>query len=751
LKEDENTNTADITADTIQDFWFTFLKDLAEKTRSPLGSSRKLKRAIRNATNRPEIFISVGIHGNILFSDTGYCEFDDPAHAWKFIEKWAKISSGCSQNSKKSNQQTCFPIGFEIGICTLEELSKKYPIWKLLHDNHVEIINSLYSQPYLRHIGEESNFRQFLIGLETLSKNNLSCHVFFSSEHSLHPQLPQLLKGFNIELAFATNRLGGASPTTNRPKVIWIGKDDTEITSIVSQSGISNGQIWHGKFFQELPHLLFSAYSRPDLNQVFLSNIEDLAYNFKEIPTIMNHIQEFERVKIHFRKFYAFKEEKICISRRIKWTIEDFPLHILQNSDLIHANRNCEDHLVNIEAVCALLNTDGNYFSQEEFKDLWRDLLISQNHDAYIVPFTTPGLYMVMQGLATEYIQDPNQSIGNRSLNIVDKINQHIFEIQASLQQKSKKEIVQKSKTKQFAYTNWLWERDVLINGIIYNLPSIGYCKEEPNNDINERNGVQKIKRFSKWAKKRNFQNLITKICDIKFDIEKFERDFEQKIANPINTKAISNENTIFKIEDCLTFLKIDIKTDRPYNFTIKGCESLEITYPFGMEPSSEHSGHCLRFFWINHEFILIHKGLPFYSHENSLLQIKISKGDFNFALAYANSRKKAFHAAWEFFYPSIKIAIDSNLPTKKSLIAHKLNDFIPTSIRNHPKGIIIRGFMVGKKFPEFSNFKALDFFDNEFEFKDIHDKTNFISKNSRSWRILTFLIESKKIDFLKI
>ena len=231
-------------------FWFTFLKDLAEKTRSPLGSSRKLKRAIRNATNRPEIFISVGIHGNILFSDTGYCEFDDPAHAWKFIEKWAKISSGCSQNSKKSNQQTCFPIGFEIGICTLEELSKKYPIWKLLHDNHVEIINSLYSQPYLRHIGEESNFRQFLIGLETLSKNNLSCHVFFSSEHSLHPQLPQLLKGFNIELAFATNRLGGASPTTNRPKVIWIGKDDTEITSIVSQSGISNGQIWHGKFFR---------------------------------------------------------------------------------------------------------------------------------------------------------------------------------------------------------------------------------------------------------------------------------------------------------------------------------------------------------------------------------------------------------------------------------------------------------------------------------------------------------------------
>ena len=730
-----------------QDFWTRFLIDLAEKTRSSLGSSRKLSRAISNATTRPEIFITLGIHGNILYPDLGYCEFDEPAHAWKFIQKWAEITQSYSQFINPAKQKNSLPIGFEIGICSLQELSNNYPVWKVLKDNQVEIINPLYSQPYLRHIGEESNLRQFLFGLNVLEKNGLECKVYSSSEHALHPQIPQLLHGFNIQLAFATSRLGGASPTSSCPKVIWIGRDKTEITAIVNQSGIPNGQTWHGKFFQELPHLLFSTYSRPDLKQVYLCNIEDLAYDFKEIPEIMNHIQEFERAQIHFRRFSDLKSEQIPVTRKVNWSIEEFPLHLLLNSRVIQANRLCEDYLINIESTCALLNTIGYSKSSQAFDEMWRELLIAQNHDAYVVPFTTPGMYMVLQGLATEYIQDPAQSIENQSLNIIGKINNQLNLLQDSFQKLNKIKSKPNPNPPQFAYLNWLWKRDVLIEDMVYHLPSIGYHAEYRKNPNIRDENLDGPWKFIKWEPKRKFLHFITKLIQINVDTQKLVNKNPENIPNPIRSTLTNNPNTTIELHDCFAYLQIKINTNKQFEFILDDCQFLEITYPFGLEPSSEHFGHCLRFFWINHEYILIHTGCPFYIHENNTLQIRIPKGNSTFALAYARTYKKAFQIAWEFYYPPVKFTFSHSFPLIWSFFTHELNDFIPISIRKHPKGILIRGFTVGNTLPHFPDSKITDFFDHEIKFKNNLEKGKYFAENSRAWRILTYLVKSNSFS----
>jgi hypothetical protein len=219
--------------------WQEFLREVAKKTKSKSKDPKNLPAALNNALARPDIYLLHGIHGNILFPDAGYCEFDNPAKAWQHIQHWCDMVSRAKGNLQ--SWQDSFPVGFEVGIASLEEMAKTYPVWPLLQASGVDIINPLYAEPYLRHCAEESTMRQFEMGLDILNNHELGARVFASSEHALHPQLPQLLKGFGINFVFATARLAGGAPTSYHPRVTWEGLDGTEIDAIAQQSGLLNG------------------------------------------------------------------------------------------------------------------------------------------------------------------------------------------------------------------------------------------------------------------------------------------------------------------------------------------------------------------------------------------------------------------------------------------------------------------------------------------------------------------------------
>ena len=153
---------------------------------------RKLK-GICQREIRPELYLIVGGHGGIIIDGVGYCEFDAPKFAIDRLLERMQLAV-----------ETNMPLNLEIAVSCLEWLNKHYPgriteFLELFKKGQFEILNPSYSQPYSLLIGQESNIKQFERGMRVLKQLGLSCETYYCSETSLHPQIPQLLKGFNIK------------------------------------------------------------------------------------------------------------------------------------------------------------------------------------------------------------------------------------------------------------------------------------------------------------------------------------------------------------------------------------------------------------------------------------------------------------------------------------------------------------------------------------------------------------------------
>lgn len=679
-------------------WWATFLKELAAKTRTKVTNPQKLVAALKNAINRPAIYLAFGIHGNILFPDAGYFEFDDPDRAWEHLQRWASVAGLWAKGP--ANVEGGFPVGFEIGIVSLEELAKKYPVWTLLKENHVEIINPLFSEPYLRHIGEESNIRQFELGLQVLAAHDLSVEVFASSEHCLHPQLPQLLQAFGLSLAHTSARLAGGAPTTYNPKVEWVGPDGSAIIAIASQSGLPNGHVWHGAFFEELPGLIFAAVARPDLPSVVYVNIEDFANPMPGSQDIIAHLPEFERGHIYFRSFreIAMNDDKLPISRQVHWSLDDFPIRTM-NSKLIAACRRCEDFLVAVEATDALLTGTGSNSHQLEIQDAWKKLLIAQNHDTFIVPFTTPGMYSMMQGISLAKPWVVTETVEDRCVRIIQEAEtsgRQILDalecgpvIQMGRTIKSTAEGGERE-TSPAAMLNMLWARTELFNEKLYDMPALGYATQgTPPPDL------------------RSFQAK-GKTMVISGARIGFNKPFiSTESAGSLNLKGA---DWTAEVTDHISRVELVVNTSQPLeiSLTLKG--KPHVTYPFGAEPTHLTQGHSLRFMWDDGGVVIAHSGVPYFKCDQKRYTHLLLPGMHSLAIAPAKTLVDAYRRAWEFFYPPIPFAAPAS-PKPQGRFCHV--DFagcVPTALRVVNDQVLLRVLSVDGSTPKIVAGETVDF-----------------------------------------
>lgn len=679
-----------------RDIWQEFLAAVAKKTKSKAIDITNLSVALNNAQFRPTIYLLHGIHGNMLFPEVGYCEFDDPAKAWEHLQNWAGMVANCKGNPSTWNDS--FPVGFEIGIVSLNELAKIYPVWDLLKDVGVEIINPLYSLPYMRHACEESNVRELEVGLDILAEHDLNTHVFASSEHALHPQMPQLLRGFSIEFAYASARLAGGAPTSYNPKVIWEGLDGTTITTIASQSGLPNGHIWHGKFFEELPSLIFSAVARPDLSNVVYMNIEDIANPMPGSREVAAHVKEFEKERIHICGFQDLIKNKIPISNQVRWSIEDFPIRVM-DSKLIAVARRCEDFLVLVEAADALLSTFGSETHETILDNAWKNLLAAQNHDAYGVPFTTPGMYSDMQGIEKTRTWDSEETIEDRSVRFVDDakyIATAVLDEITGLDQDTREHGA--CLPEGVAAFNMLWSRAEVIGGCVYEMPALGYSStSQPV--VSSRNV------------KVEGQSIV--YADHEFEIG--QRPFTVTRDHPAGILIDAGRYTAHLI-DSGTRLEISLKTNIPLEIAIKTQKDAIITYPFGAEKTSERSGHTLRFVWLDDELVVSHKGTPYFKQENGKFKIQVPAGEHSFAFDQANSLLDAYQRAWEFFYPPVPFFLKKGQPLSGKVSDITFNGTIPISYRIKYGTIFARLLSIDGTVPYIHDAIPVDFRGNELE-----------------------------------
>ncbi len=337
------------------------------------------------------IYFIIGGHGGVIIENIGFCEFDSPEYAIDMLIKKMKLAI-----------ETNMPYSLEIAISCLEWLKKKLPdktsyLFNLVQQGKFEIINPSYSQPYNLIIGPESNIKQFEYGLKELKELGLECNMYYCSESSLHPQIPQILKGFNIKYGSLRSRLLGINPTSISPYINWIGLDNTSIEAIVDQSGIFNGEYWHGMFFKEIPSLLFQSLGRPFMEHVVYSNIEDFS-NPQPLQEEIWRISKFSNI---FGKFLQCSEffQIIPKNGEFKYKRDEFFLgnFIFIPSELFLQNKNSEILLLSAEVINCILGFFGLRSNDSLFEYLWKKFLLTQAHDCYAVPFVRSGDYTQTQ------------------------------------------------------------------------------------------------------------------------------------------------------------------------------------------------------------------------------------------------------------------------------------------------------------------------------------------------------------------
>jgi len=360
------------------------------KNKKFISILKKLKSIIKRELHS-ELFFLVGAHGGIIINDMGFCEFDSPQYAIdKLLEKM------------KLAIETNMPYNLEIAMSCLEWLKYNHPekmeeFINFFKRGKFEIINPTYSQPYSLIIGHESNIKQFEFGFRTLKDLDLGCNIYYCSEHSLHPQIPQILKGFNINFGSMRSRLLGISPTTRSGKILWVGLDNTKLTTLTEQAGIYNGEYWHGTFFKEMPELLFQAISRPLLKKIIYSSVEDFVmpqpYQ-EEIWKISGFLDIFGKFLL-FSEIFKYLQE----DGEFKYTRDEFAIgdYIFIPDNLFYNNKITETSIICAEIINCILGLFNVPSDDPFFDNIWKAFLLTQAHDNYAVPFIRTGDYSAYQ------------------------------------------------------------------------------------------------------------------------------------------------------------------------------------------------------------------------------------------------------------------------------------------------------------------------------------------------------------------
>ncbi|MBD3253645.1 MAG: hypothetical protein GF383_01050 [Candidatus Lokiarchaeota archaeon] len=368
---------------------------------------------------KPELFYLIGGHGGVVINVIGYCEFDDPKYALQKLIETMKLSSNLNK-----------PYNLEIAISCLEYLEENYrtefkDFLKLFREANFEIINPTYSQPYALIIGPESNVKHFEYGLKALKKLNIKCGLYYSTEASLHPQIPQILKSFGIDKASLRTRLIGTSPCTRSGFITWVGLDGTKIKAITDQNGLYNGEYWHGSFYQELPCLLFQTVSRPLMNHVIYSSIEDFIMPLPYQEDLWR-ISRFSNLVGTF-VLYSDLFKLIDLDGQYKYSRDDFAMgqSIFLEPELFLKNKICEYAIITAERVNCISSFYGLKTNELVIKELWKKLLLTQAHDNYAVPYVRPGDYSAQQLSREECknltISSNNISISQLSIEILNR------------------------------------------------------------------------------------------------------------------------------------------------------------------------------------------------------------------------------------------------------------------------------------------------------------------------------------------
>jgi len=294
-----------------------------------------------------------------------------------------------------------FKIGLENEAYTYDHLAEHNPeILQQIREymkryaGRFGIGTCTYGQPLSVFVNEESNIRQIGYALEA-DRHLLNCSpdVYLMSEHAMHSQIPQILKGFGFEGAIMRTHymMYGYNPTFDAAIGWWAGLDGSRIAAIPTYVG--EGAEF-GRTTQD--NWILTRYPGPDCN----TPLEKFREDFARIEPLLasraddSGLRREELVKEYegnSRYRWILLEELFptfpAPETELKTVPNDFHVRMpwgYCGNEIWNTSRRAEVEVLTAERLAAIAHLLGGPGRETENKRAWKNLLIAQHHDVQI-------------------------------------------------------------------------------------------------------------------------------------------------------------------------------------------------------------------------------------------------------------------------------------------------------------------------------------------------------------------------------
>ena len=262
----------------------------------------------------------------------------------------------------------------------------------------IEYVNPTYSQSFLYNISGESVIRQFSYGMALVRKHfpEVMFTTYSAEEPCFTSCLPGILKSFGYSYASTKNpdtMWGGYTRAYGGELVNWTGPDGAKILTVPRYAceDLQQGSTWQSIAWDNQKEYIEKCFAAGIKNPVGMC-LQDAswdrgwargpwltssAYQPTEYKTWRNYITNYSIGST--TDDWHFTQEDMLVS--LMWGAQ-----IVQR--LAQEVRVAENKVIVAEKLAALSNVySGNECPQKSIDEAWENILRSQHHDSWIVPY----------------------------------------------------------------------------------------------------------------------------------------------------------------------------------------------------------------------------------------------------------------------------------------------------------------------------------------------------------------------------
>lgn len=261
-------------------------------------------------------------------------------------------------------------------------------------NSRIEYVNPTYAQPYMFNISGESIIRQFSYGMKALKRHfpSLAFRTYSSEEPCFTSALPQILKSLGYQYASLKNPntcWGGYTRAYGKELVNWVGPDGSSILTSprYGMELLKDSSTWE---------TIGNANSRAFVTSAFRDGIKNpvgmclqdagwrygpwLKGDFYKNTAYTTWRNYFENITtVQNPPDWKFSQEDVLTS--LVWGAQ-----VLQK--LAQQTRASENNIVQAEKIAVIHKLDnGISYPSVVIDDAWRNLMLAQHHDCWIVPY----------------------------------------------------------------------------------------------------------------------------------------------------------------------------------------------------------------------------------------------------------------------------------------------------------------------------------------------------------------------------